>query len=177
MIKVYSVQAEEGTKFLHADARAQSAQIMYEKGWALRELSVLHWTWRAVLFPEGSNEREKSGNDSALGIYVVFSYFPVRTIKYIWSDTLPVGSSFNSPYSSGVKMVVVRSGRTSMGTWVSEERNILEDYRHLFGETEKNPVAKGIAILTDADNTRSHAAIKYVRLTTGSVSWFKEALP
>jgi hypothetical protein len=161
MIKVYSVQAEEGTKFLHADALAQSVQIMYEKGWALRELPVLHWTWRAVLFPEGSNEQEKSGNDSALGIYVVFTYFPVRTIKYIWSDTLPVGSSFNSPYSSGAKMVVVRSGRTSMGTWVSEERNILEEYRHLFGETEKDTVAKGIAILTDADNTRSHAAGDY----------------
>jgi hypothetical protein len=161
MVKVYSVQAEEGTQFLHADALGQSVQIGYEKGWALRELPVLRWQWRALLFPEGSNEREKSGNDSALGIYVVFSYFPVRVIKYIWSDTLPVGSSFNSPYSSGAKVVVVRSGRTGMGRWVTEKRNVLEDYRHLFGETERNPAARGIAILTDADNTRSHAAGDY----------------
>ena len=64
-------------------------------------------------------------------------------------------------YSSGAKMVVVRSGRTDMGAWVTEERNVLEDYRHLFGETERNPVARGIAILTDADNTRSHATGDY----------------
>jgi hypothetical protein len=161
MSKVYSVQSENGTIFLHADAPGLSVQIGYERGFALKEFPILRWRWRAVLFPQGSNERERSGNDSALGIYVVFSSFPVRAIKYIWSDTLPEGSSFNSPYSSGAKMIVVRSGRTDIGAWVSQERNVLEDYRRLFGDAEKNPAPKGIAILTDADNTRSRAIGDY----------------
>ena len=59
------------------------------------------------------------------------------------------------------KIVVVASGRESSGTWVTEERNLLEDYRSFFGETDKNPVSKGIGILTDADNTHSHAVGDY----------------
>jgi hypothetical protein len=114
-----------------------------------------------VLFPEGSNELEKKGNDSVLGIYVPFSSFPVRVIKYIWSDTLAVGSFLESPHSSGTKIVVVCSGRELIGTWVTRERNVLEDYRRFFGAAEKNPVAKGIGLLTDSDNTRSRAIGDY----------------
>jgi len=137
---------------------------MYEKPFALNEYPMLRWKWRAVTFPDGTNEREKKGNDSVLGIYVVFSYWPVRAIKYVWSDTIPAGSSFDSPHASGAKIVVVASGRESSDAWVTEERNVLEDYRHFFGETEKNPVSKGIAILTDADNTHSHAVGDYAEI-------------
>ncbi len=161
MARVYSVKAEEGAKFLHADSTGQAVQIMYEKRFALNDFPMLRWRWRAVTFPEGSNERERNGNDSVLGVYVVFSYWPVRAIKYIWSDTLPEGSSFDSPHSSRAKIVVVASGRESSGTWVTEKRNLLEDYRSFFGETDKNPVSKGIGILTDADNTHSHAVGDY----------------
>jgi hypothetical protein len=161
MARIYSIRAEEGAKFLHADSTGQAVQIMYEKRFALNDFPMLRWRWRAVTFPEGSNERERNANDSVLGIYVVFSYWPVRAIKYIWSDTLPEGSSFDSPHSSGAKIVVVASGRKSSGAWVTEERNLLEDYQRFFGEAEKNPISKGIAILTDADDTHSHAVGDY----------------
>ena len=161
MVKIYSVRAEGDVKFLHADASGTSVQIGYEQRWPLQEFPTLRWRWRAVLFPERSNELEKSGNDSVLGIYVMFSSFPVRVIKYIWSDTLPVGSFLESPHSSGTKMVVVCGGRELIGTWVTRERNVLEDYRRFFGASEKNPVAKGIGLLTDSDNTRSRAIGDY----------------
>jgi hypothetical protein len=161
-VKVYSVQAEGGKKFLHADARGLSVQISYEKKWDLTDFPILRWRWRAVSFPVGSDERVKSGNDSVLGLYVVLSGLPfVTAIKYIWSDTLPEGTVLDSPYSSGTKMMVLRSGRTQAGTWVTEERDLLSDYERLFGKKEKRPKAIGIAILTDSDNTRSRAVGDY----------------
>jgi len=157
-VEVYSVQAEGEKKFLHADAKDTSISIGYERKWALDEFPALHWQWRAVLFPVGTNERERHGDDSVLGLYVVFGHRPfIKTIKYIWSDTLPVGASFNSPFSKEAKMIVVRSGQALTGTWVTEKRDVLADYRLLFGEGEKTPVAAGIGILTDSDNTHSHA--------------------
>ena len=159
---VYSVQAAGEKKFLHADARGLSVQISYEQKWELGDFPILRWQWRAVTFPVGSNERVKSGNDSVLGLYVVLSGLPfVKTIKYIWSDTLPEGTVFDSPYSSGTKMIVLRSGRALAGSWRTEERDVLSDYERLFGKKEKHPKAIGIAILTDADNTNSRAIGDY----------------
>jgi hypothetical protein len=166
MTKVYSVQAEGEKKFLHADANTLSIQISYEKKWNMGDYPILRWSWRAVIFPDASNEKIKSGNDSVLGLYVIFSGLPsVKAIKYIWSDTLPVGATFNSPYSSGTKMIVIRSGRELAGTWVVEERNVLSDYERLFGKETKRQVAQGIAILTDSDNTNSRAVGDYAEIS------------
>jgi hypothetical protein len=160
--KVYSVQEEGKKVFIHADSKGPWVQIGYEKKWTLKEFPILQWKWRAVLFPTGTNEREKNKNDSVLGLYVVFGHFPfVRTIKYIWSDTLPVGATFNSPFAKNTKIIVVQSGRRLMGTWVQESRDVLSDFQQLYGEGEKNPMATGIAILTDSDNTNSHAIGDY----------------
>lgn len=50
-------------------------------------------------------------------------------------------------------MVVIRSGREGVGEWFSEGRDILEEYRRLFGEPNAAPKARGTANLTDSGNT------------------------
>jgi hypothetical protein len=77
---------------------------------------------------------------------------------------LPAGTVLESPYSSGTKLIVLRSGRALAGTWVSEERNVLSDYESLFGRKEKHPKALGIAVLTDSDNTDSRAIGDYAEI-------------
>jgi hypothetical protein len=162
MTKVYTVQAEGERKFLHAEANNLSVQISYERKWDIEDYPMLRWRWRAVIFPNASNERIKSGNDSVLGLYVVLCRLPsIKAIKYIWSDTLPIGAVFDSPHSSGTKIIVVRSGRALEGTWVAEERNVLSDYERCFGKETKRLVVQGIAILTDSDNTNSRAVGDY----------------
>jgi len=165
--RVYMVQNEGEKKFLHADARDASVQIGLERKWPLKEWPVLRWQWRTVIFPDQSDERKKGGGDSVLGLYVVFGHWPfIKAIKYIWSDTRPVGESFDSPFSSRTKIVVVRSGRAQAGTWVTEERDVMADYRRLFGDRNEAPHARGIAILTDSDNTHSHAVGDYGEIET-----------
>jgi hypothetical protein len=166
MGRVYSVRAEDGHRFLHADAQGISVQIGYEKTWNLKEFPILRWRWRALVFPEGSDERKKSGNDNVLSVYVVLGGWPIpSSLKYSWSDTLPVGMIFDSPHSSKTKVFVVRSGRSLSGKWLTEERNVLADYRSLFGMGEKNPSARGILLLTDSDNTMTRAVGDYDAIT------------
>lgn len=169
MTKVYSVQAEEGKKFLRADAKNLSVQISYAMKWDIVDYPILRWSWRALTFPTGSNEQIKRGGDSVLGLYVVYSGRPfVTAIKYVWSDTLPTGMAFDSPYSSGTKIIVLRSGREDAGVWVTEERNLLSDYEQSFGKGEKPVVAQAIAILTDSDNTHSFAVGDYADISVTS---------
>lgn len=170
--KIYSVKAEGEHIFLHADASAMAVQIGTKHSWALKDLPILQWRWRAVHFPDGTNEREKNRNDSVLAVYVVFGHLLpfINTIKYIWSDTIPVGTVFTSPTANNTKIIVVRSGRAQINTWVTEKRDVLSDYRQLFGENEKNPITTGIVILTDSDNTGTHAIGDYSNIQVSGPS-------
>jgi hypothetical protein len=51
-----------------------------------------------------------------------------------------------------------------------EKRDVLSDCKQLFGDKEKNPVVTGIGILTDSDNTNTHAIGE---LWLYSDPWFK----
>ena len=60
-----------------------AVQVGTEHSWALKDLPVLQWQWRAILFPDNTNERDKNRNDSVLAIYVAFGHLPfINTIKY-----------------------------------------------------------------------------------------------
>ena len=56
-------------------------------------------------------------------------------------------------------MIVVRSGTRHLNQWMSERRNVLEDYRKAFGK--EPPVIIGVAVMTDTDNTGETATAYY----------------
>ena len=49
----------------------------------------------------------------------------------------------------------MRSGPGELGKWLTERRNVVEDYRKIYGEEPDNPGAVSIAI--DSDDTHSTA--------------------
>ncbi len=63
-------------------------------------------------------------------------------------DTTPV------PFMH-VKVVVVRSGPAGLGTWLTETRNVYEDYRKLFGD--EPPVVSGIRLQINSQHTGTSA--------------------
>ena len=71
----------------------------------------------------------------------------------------PVGAIVENAYTDFAQMVVVESGAQKVGLWVSEERNIYEDYKRAFGE--EPPLMNGVAIMTDTDNTKERATAYY----------------
>ncbi len=157
---VYTVRNEQGDKYLHADARGTSVQIGKEQSYDVSRYPVLTWRWRVTALPEGGDERKKATGDSAAGVYVVFGGWPIpKTVKYVWSATLPPGTRTESPFAGQTKIVVLESGTAKAGRWVEERVNVLEDYRKFFGEDPGE--AKGIGILSDADNTKSRAVADY----------------
>jgi len=162
MVEVYTVAKEGENLFLHADSRGNSVTIGYDKEWNIAAYPIVRWKWRAVTMPTGTNERIKGGNDDVLGVYVVFDGWPIpNSIKYIWSETLPVGTILSSPFSGKSKMIVIRSGKEGLGEWITEEHNVLEDYRRAFKKPDETPEARGVGILTDSDNTTTRAVGDY----------------
>jgi len=143
------------------------------------QFPVLEWQWRVEnVLPDG-NARAKDGDDFAARIYVTFDHdlglggrvkntalkalgyddIPNRAISYVWANRVDVGTVLPNAYTDRVMMMALQSGTTRCGTWVTERRNIVADYRQIYGEDP--PPITGIAIMTDTDNTGSQATAYY----------------
>jgi hypothetical protein len=125
---------------------------------------------------------KKEGDDYPARIYITFEYDagkvgilekatyeaarllygrypPIGAINYIWESRAPKGTIVPNPYTDRVRMVVTESGAERLNTWVTEERNLLEDYKAAFGEEPS--LISGVAIMTDTDNTKETATAYY----------------
>jgi len=159
---VYTVQEEDGKRFLRALSKGLGIQAARETpSWNLETHPVLAWSWRARQFPKGSDERSSKNNDSALAVYMGVPYSKVRgpkAMKYIWSEKVPTGSALES--NSGLTQVRVLQTGAGKDGWVDERVNALKDWKAAFKESA-TPKVGGIAVLTDADDTKSTAAGDY----------------
>jgi hypothetical protein len=147
---------------LRAEARAAASGLIYKIEYDPKEYPILTWRWKVENILQKGDETKKAGDDYAARVYVVFPhwFFPkTKTINYIWANRLPKGEHVPNPFVSNAVMVAVESGSENVGRWVSERRNIVEDYRRLFGRDP--PRAGAIALMTDTDNTGESAVAYY----------------
>lgn len=162
--EVYKVAAEGENQYLAAhDDHNHSVQIFREFGWDTTTHPVVAWRWRARTLPRGANELRSATNDSACGVYVIFSKVAGKGLKYVWSSTLPAGTTHAKEAGKMYFSVLDSGGAHSAGSgqgWRSHRVNVIADYTRVFGRPpEKEPV--GIGILTDGNATQSTAACDY----------------
>lgn len=158
----YSVVAANGNRVLQAQSRASASGLIFRIDYDLRAYPILTWRWKVENVLEGGDETRKDGDDYAARVYVIFPHwFPpkTRSINYIWANKLPAGEHVPNPFYRNAVMLAVRSGAAETGKWHTERRNVLEDYRAIFG-TEP-PRAGAVAIMTDTDNTGESALAFY----------------
>jgi hypothetical protein len=84
---------------------------------------------------------------------------PFATLMYVWETEAPVGSLIVNPRTDRVRKIVLDSGAAQLGRWRDHRRDLGADFRHAFGE-EPGPL-QSVALMTDADNTRSAARAWY----------------
>jgi len=126
----------------------------------LKQFPILEWRWKVMVLPAGADGRRRETDDQAAQIYLTFPRFPAavrsRIIGYIWDTTAPVDLVIKSPSAVPVTYLVVRSGEADIGRWITERRNVLDDYRLIFGEAPGEE-ARVISLAIDSNDTRSHA--------------------
>lgn len=160
--EVYHVQEEGGNKYLAADdGKDHSVQTFKGPAWMVNDYPIVSWRWRAQALPKGANESSGATNDSACGVYVMFSQFKQYGLKYVWSSTLPAGT-ITAKTPGKMYFVVLDSGAGNVGKWRSHKVNVLEDYKKAFGqEPPKDLQSQGVGILTDGNATHSRGACDY----------------
>jgi len=159
----FVVEQEGGRKVLHATYRGQAITIGKAfSGWDLKQYPVLQFQWKAVKLPTGGNEDSMSQNDCGAAVYGVWDIgfpFSVNSLKYTWSSTLKVGTEISKRLGHDF-VRVVQSGNSGIGQWHTLRVDVRADYQRLF-KTSDPKAPSGIAVLTDADATRSEAEAYY----------------
>lgn len=152
-----------------------------------REYPFVRWRWKVDNLIESSDISRKDGDDYPARLYVTFEHhpdrvsfprrakyqaarlifgdIPIAALNYVWDGKAPVGTFADNAYTDFARMVVVRSGPQSVGAWVEEKRNVYEDYKKAFGE--EAPMIKGVAIMTDTDDTKESATAYYGDIVFG----------
>jgi len=156
-----TIVEDGGKKVLHLKSKNDGSTVSKEvKGQVdLKATPMLEWSWKAVTLPKGGNSCVKATDDQAAQIYVTWPRFPeqVRSqiIGYVWDTTLPAGTICKSEKTGMVTYVVIRSGPAEAGKWLTERRNVREDFKKIYGSDPENPGAVSISI--DSNDTGSTA--------------------
>ena len=179
---VYTLVKDDGIAVVKAVAHASASGLIREIQIDSKEYPVLQWRWKVMNILKRGDVHRKEGDDYPARIYITFEYNPSKlgvferakyeairllygeypplaAINYIWESKAPQGTIVSNPFTERVMMVVVESGPAKLNQWVSEERNLYDDYRQAFGE--EPPMISGVAIMTDTDNTGEQATAYY----------------
>jgi hypothetical protein len=182
----YKLVRVDGAVALQADADQSASGKVRRIRIEPQAHPVLEWRWRVGNLIPGADKRIASLDDSPARLIISFhgdaekldfhdraqfrlaraisgQSLPYATLMYVWSNTLPVGTVVQNPHTGRVRSIVVASGGEGVGEWRHYRRNVLEDYRHAFGEEPWDIVAVGV--MTDADNTRQKARCHYGDIT------------
>jgi hypothetical protein len=155
----FKVEEHDGRLALHMKSANEGSTISRDvKGKVnLRDTPILEWTWKVVALPKNGNSCKKATDDQAAQLFIVWPRFPEavrsRIIGYVWDTTLPVGTVCKSEKTGTVTYIVVRSGATDLGQWMSERRNVVEDFSKVYGERPESP--GGVSISIDSNDTNS----------------------
>jgi hypothetical protein len=174
---------KEGTEVVvRAIAESSASGLVREIKINPKQYPIVQWRWKVRNILKKGDVRRKEGDDYPARIYITFEYDPgklgffekakyeavrllygqyppIGAINYIWESKVPNGTMVPNPFTDRVIMIVVESGESKLNQWVSEERNIYEDYKKAFGQ--EPPMISGIAIMTDTDNTGESATAYY----------------
>lgn len=183
---------KDGTSVVvKARSEASASGLTREIRIDAREYPIVRWRWKVENLLQKSDIRRKDGDDYPARLYVTFEYepdkvsfsrqakyqtgrllfgdIPIAALNYVWDTSAPAGLFADNAHTDFAKMVVVRRGPQLVGAWVEEERNVYDDYKKAFGE--EPPMIKGVAIMTDTDNTKESATAYYGDIV------FKKASP
>jgi len=159
----YELHEIDGRQVLKAISKQSASGLVREIEVDLTETPYMNWSWKVDSILSDVEETKKSGDDYAARVYVVISdgffFWQTRALSYVWASKQAKGSTWPNAFTGKATMVAVESGEDSVGEWVEEKRDVLDDINNLLGIDATRIDA--VAIMTDTDNSRQSATAYY----------------
>ena len=179
---IYTIVREQNESYLKAESNASASGIIYRKEFNVYDYPKISWRWKISNVYKKGDAEKKSGDDYPIRIYVIFKYDPEKaslgqkiryglakiiygeyppqsSLNYIWANRKYPEKIITNPYASEAKMIIMEAGEEKAGQWMTEEADIIEDYKKAFGVLP--PAIASIAIMNDSDDT-GESSVSYV---------------
>ncbi len=157
---LFKVVTEGNAQVLQMRSEKDGSTISKEMKVDIKEYPLIQWRWKAITLPKGADSRNKATDDQVCQVYLTFPRFPTavrsRHIGYVWDSTAPAGIYAPSEKSGMVHYAIVRSGPADVGKWMTETRNVYEDYKKIYGEEPAEQVG-AVSVAIDSNDTQSSA--------------------
>jgi hypothetical protein len=180
-------EEDDGSRYLQILSNNSASGIRHVMEFNPHELPFVSWEWKVLKGITKGDPTKKSGDDYPVRLYIMFPYNPEEasffesvkysaykalkgvyppkaSLNYAWTTVDVSEHSFPNPYTSKAHVITLRAAEDPLDTWVSEEVDILEDYRRIFGKSV--PDAATLAIMGDSDDTgeETEAAIRNIKV-------------
>ena len=154
---VISLEKENDTHVLHLISEKSSFGLAKKIVIDIKEYPYINFRWKVIELPRNGDFRKKETDDQAAQIYIAFGTFKLtaKIVGYLWENKAPKLLTGVSPAWSKTHLIVLQSGSEKMGEWVSEKRNIYNDYKDLF--KKEPPKATLISLYINSQHTESRA--------------------
>ncbi len=170
---------------LRISSNNSASGMVFKKEIEIHQKPRIQWRWNVQSLLKDSDVHSKEGDDFSIRVLILFKYDPdsasfMESIKYaaakkiygeypphssigyVWTSSTLENQSIQSPYNDQSWSIPIQKGEEFLNSWIVESRNIVEDYKMLFGKSP--PMKATIAIMGDSDNTgqQSMAFIDYI---------------
>jgi hypothetical protein len=158
-----AIEGEKKNLFLRLLSGGDAFGLRKDMSFDIREYPYLSWRWKVGKLPRGGDIRKRETDDQAGQVYVLFpkvhALFNTLAVGYIWDSQAPAGLYGTSTAYNRMRYVVQESGSAKLDQWISETRNVYEDYKRLFhGEP---PAVGGVLLYINSQHTKSSAECFY----------------
>jgi hypothetical protein len=184
----YGVVREDGRSVLRAAADRSASLYVAALDRLPGRPTTIGWRWKTDGPVPGADPRDKANEDAPLRVLVAFDGDPstlpdeerkrfarakalsgrappYAVVMYVWSDKVPVETVVPSAHTGQIRMLIAGSGTDAVGAWQQVRRDLVADFRRLYGAEPGRVV--GVAVMTDTDNTGARAVGRYADIRLG----------
>jgi hypothetical protein len=154
-------------------------------------LGLISFSWKVPMLIAGADMAQREADDAPVRLVLAFDGdrnnfsaknallselsqaltgepMPFATLMYVWDAERAPGTVIINPRTDRIRKLVVESGNAHLGQWRNYQRDVAADYRLAFGDAPGALV--GLALMTDTDNTGTHAEAWYGPVTLSPVT-------
>jgi len=173
----YSIESDSNLSYLKLVSQSSASGLIYKHHYNPNQYPIMTWRWRVENVINEADGKNKSGDDYAIRIFVMFDDDSVETsfwtsirnsaikllygneppessLCFVWSNITYGDKYFDNPYSETVKIIPIVMGESNTKNWYSHNVNIATLYREIFKRS--CPTSAKLAIMSDTDNTGSN---------------------
>lgn len=188
----YAVVHDGGRRVLNARASASATGLRCAVDIDPAAFGHLQFSWRVQHVPTQANVAAAEHDDCPARIIVAFAgddtrlplrdrlfyeqvelftgqRLPFATLMYVWDGGGHAPETVHRNHRTArIQYLTVESGAQRAGHWLHYERDVVADYRRVFGEAPGNII--GVGVLTDADALKVDLEAWYGDITLASTS-------